>query len=35
MASIISGCAIIISVMILNYLGDSIRDFLDPDYKEV
>ena len=29
------GCAIIISVMILNYLGDSIRDFLDPDYKEV
>lgn len=29
------GCAIVISVMILNYLGDSIRDFLDPDYKEV
>lgn len=29
------GCEIIISVMILNYLGDSIRDFLDPDYKEV
>ncbi|WP_455543690.1 nickel transporter permease [Intestinibacter sp.] len=29
------GFAIIISVMILNYLGDSIRDFLDPDYKEV
>ncbi len=29
------GCSIIISVMILNYLGDSIRDFLDPDYKEV
>lgn len=29
------GCAIIISVMILNYLGDSIRDFLDPNYKEV
>lgn len=24
------GCAIIITVMILNYLGDSIRDFLDP-----
>lgn len=29
------GMAIIISVMILNYLGDSIRDFLDPDCKEV
>ena len=29
------GCAIIITVMILNYLGDSIRDFLDPRYKEI
>lgn len=29
------GCAIIITVMILNYLGDSIRDFLDPSYKEI
>lgn len=29
------GCAIVISVMILNYLGDSIRDFLDPEYKEI
>lgn len=29
------GCAIIITVMILNYLGDSIRDYLDPRYKEI
>lgn len=29
------GFAIIITVMILNYLGDSIRDFLDPNYKEI
>lgn len=29
------GFAIIIAVMILNYLGDSIRDFLDPNYKEI